>query len=200
MQAPREGRRIAVFPAKFDPPTNGHMEVARKASRLFDEVVVAVYASPAKQPAFDAEERLALVRAAVAEQGLTNVRVRGFDTLVVNVVREEGAVALVRGLRAVSDFDYELQMAHMNEQLAPDVVTVAVLAGPEHTFLSSTLVREVATLGEDVSPWVPAVAAEWLRKRYGAPATAARPRPNAPDAESGADRMGGFVVQDERVR
>src|SRR5690349_2546575 len=109
------------------------MEVARKASRLFDELVLAVYATPSKQTIFDAGERVELVRASVAELGLTNVRVRGFDSLVVNVAQEEGAVALVKGLRAVSDFDYELQMAHMNEQLSPDVVTVAVLASSEFT-------------------------------------------------------------------
>jgi pantetheine-phosphate adenylyltransferase len=176
------------------------MEVARKASRLFDELVLAVYATPSKQTIFDAGERVELVRASVAELGLTNVRVRGFDSLVVNVAQEEGAVALVKGLRAVSDFDYELQMAHMNEQLSPDVVTVAVLASSEFTFLSSTLVRDVARLGRDVSPWVPRVVAARMRERF-QPAAGTSTLPAAvPDAEGGADRMGGFVVHDERAR
>lgn len=196
--------RIAVFPATFDPPTNGHLEIARKASRLFDQVVVAVYATPNKQTIFSAEERQALVEAAVAEWGLTNVRVRSFGSrLVVDVAREEGAVALVKGLRAVSDFDYEFQMAHMNEQLTPEVVTVAVLASAESSFLSSTLVREVARLGGDVGKWVPAGAAAALRRRFGAPSVVPRDTGAAgtvPDAEGGADRIGGFVVQDEGVR
>jgi pantetheine-phosphate adenylyltransferase len=198
--AAREGGRVAIFPATFDPPTNGHMEVVRKASRLFDQVVVAVYATPNKVTTFNAAERLALVTAAVEELGLTNVRARAFDTLVVNVAREEGAVALVKGLRAVSDFDFELQMAHMNEQLAPEVVTVAVLASAEYTFLSSTLVREVASLGRDVSRWVPAAVAAELQARFGAPLDSAGKAASVPDAEGGADRMGGFVVRDERVR
>jgi pantetheine-phosphate adenylyltransferase len=219
----REPRsRVAVFPATFDPPTNGHLEVARKASRLFDQVVIAVYATPNKQTLFDGDERRALVEAAVEEWGLTNVRVQQFGhRLIVDLARELGAVAIVKGLRAVSDFDYELQMAHMNEQLAAEITTVAVLAGAEYTFLSSTLVREVARLGGDVSKWVPAAVAARLEERFGAPA-AARPAPggarsstrsatpgrppgpaapaDVPDAEGGADRIGGFVVHDERVR
>jgi pantetheine-phosphate adenylyltransferase len=204
MPAPAADRRIAVFPASFDPPTNGHMEVVRKAARLFDEVVVAVYATPNKQTIFNAEERLDLLAQAVAELGLPNVRVRSYaNRLTVDLAREEGAVALVKGLRVVSDFDYELQMAHMNEQLAPDVVTVAVLASADYTFLSSTLVREVAGLGSDVSRWVPAVVAARLKERFARPPDAgeAPGRPSSvPDAEGGADRIGGFVVQDVRVR
>jgi pantetheine-phosphate adenylyltransferase len=195
-----ERGRIAIYPATLDPPTNGHMEVVRKAARLFDEVVVAVYATPNKQTAFDPDERLALVRAAVEEFGLANVRARTFDSLVVDLAREEGAVALVKGLRAVSDFDYELQMAHMNEQLAPEVVTVAVLAGADYTFLSSTLVRDVARHGGDVSRWVPAAVAARLRERFGPPSTGVGLQALVPDAEGGADRIGGFVVHDERVR
>jgi len=117
----------------------------------------------------------------------------------VNVAQEEGAVALVKGLRAVSDFDYELQMAHMNEQLSPDVVTVAVLASSEFTFLSSTLVRDVARLGRNVGPWVPQVVAARMRERFQPAGTSTLPAA-VPDAEGGADRMGGFVVHDERAR
>ncbi len=193
-----EQRRTAVVPATFDPPTYGHLEIIKKAARLFDEVVVAVYASPNKQTLFDADQRLKLVRGAVVEARLDNVRVRLFDGLVVNVAREEDAVALVKGLRAVSDFDYEFQMSHLNQQLAPEISTVAVLASAEYSFLSSTLVREVAKLGGDVSKWVPDVVAEELRERSGK--QPAVPAANAPDAEAGADRIGGFVTQDERVR
>lgn len=193
-----EQQRTAVVPATFDPPTYGHLEIIKKAARLFDEVVIAVYASPNKQTLFDADQRLKLVRGAVVEARLDNVRVRLFDGLVVSVAREEGAVALVKGLRAVSDFDYEFQMSHLNQQLAPEISTVAVLASAEYSFLSSTLVREVAKLGGDVSKWVPDVVAEELRERFGK--QPAVPAANAPDAEAGADRIGGFVAQDERVR
>jgi pantetheine-phosphate adenylyltransferase len=193
--------RVAVVPATFDPPTNGHLEVVRWAARLFDEVVVAVPATTSKQTLFDARERLELVRAAVQELNLPNVRVRQFaDQLIVDVAREEGAVALVKGLRAVSDFDYELQMSHMNAQLAPEIVTVAVLASAENAFLSSTLVREVAKLGGDVSRWVPRAVAEALRKRFGEPARVPPAATALTEAEGGADRMGGFVLHDERVR
>jgi pantetheine-phosphate adenylyltransferase len=198
MPATAQSRRVAVVPATFDPPTNGHLEIIRKAARLFDEVVVAVYASPNKQTLFDPSRRLALVRASIEEARLDNVRARLFSGLVVNVTREEGAIALVKGLRAVSDFDYEFQMSHMNQQLAPEVSTVAVLASAEFSFLSSTLVREVAKLGGDVSKWVPSAVATTLREQFGADMLV--PAASSPDAEAGADRMGGFVTQDERVR
>jgi pantetheine-phosphate adenylyltransferase len=202
---------VAVVPAVFDPPTNGHLEVVRRAAQLFDHVVVAVAMTTSKQTLFDAAERLALMRAAVEELGLENVRVRPLQNqLLVDVAREEGAVALVKGLRAVSDFDYELQMSHMNARLAPEIITIAVLASAEHTFLSSTLVREVASLGRDVSEWVPKVVAQQLRQKFERraaaasattpPSAAASPPATIMDAEGGADRMGGFVVQDERVR
>lgn len=190
--------RVAVFPGTFDPPTNGHMETVRRAAALFDELVVAVPASTNKQTLFNAEERLMLVEAAVAELGLPNVRVLQFpERLIVDVAREQGAIALVKGLRAVSDFDYEFQMSHMNAQLAPEIATVAILASAEYSFLSSTLVREVAKLGGDVRQWVPAAVAEHLTLRF-------RRQADGPagisDSEGGADRMGGFVAQDERVR
>lgn len=190
--------RVAVMAATFDPPTNGHLEVIARAARLFDEIVVAVYRSPNKQTLFDACERLDLVRESVAEAELRNVRVRPFDELVVNVARQEGAVALVRGLRSMADFDYEFQMSTMNRQLSPEVETIAILASAEYSFLSSTLVREVARLGEDVRKWVPRAVAMRLQARFaraGAGMAAA-----VPDAEGGPDRMGGFVAREERPR
>jgi pantetheine-phosphate adenylyltransferase len=190
---------VAVFPGTFDPPTNGHMETVRRAARLFDEVVVVVAATTSKQTLFSAEERLALVERAVEELGVANVRVRSFaNRLTVDVAREEQAIALIRGLRAVSDFDSEFQMSHMNAQLAPEIATVAVLASAEYSFLSSTLVREVARFGADVSKWVPTVVARRLYEKYPRHVRATGPLP-ALDVEGGADRMGGFVVHDERV-
>ena len=191
--------RVALAAATFDPPTNGHLEIISRAAQVFDEVVVAVVRSPNKQTTFDADERFELVQAAVDEARLSNVRVRQYDGLTVNVAREEGAVALVRGLRSAADFDFEFQMSQMNRQLAPEIETVAILASAEYSFLSSTLVREVAKLGEDVRKWVPRVVAERLRERFAA-GSAACDGATPPDAEGGADRMGGFVASDERVR
>jgi pantetheine-phosphate adenylyltransferase len=159
--------RTAVYAGTFDPPTNGHLEIIGRAARLFDAVVVAVYRSPNKQTLFEADERLALVRDSVTDAQLDNVRVREYDDLTVSVAREEGAVALIRGIRSVTDFDYEFQMSHMNHQLAPDIETLAILASAEYRFLSSTLVREVAKLGQVVDTLVPRVVAERLRERFG---------------------------------
>ena len=159
--------RVALAAATFDPPTNGHLDIISRAALLFDEVVVAVYRSPSKNTLFDADERLALMKGAVAEASLSNVRVREYDDLTVNVAKEENAIALVRGLRSGTDFDFEFQMSQMNRQLAPGIETIAILASAEYSFLSSTLVREIARLGEDVSKWVPRVVAERLRERFG---------------------------------
>ena len=160
--------RVALAAATFDPPTNGHLDIISRAAQLFDEVVVAVYRSPEKSTLFNADERLELVRSAVDEAQLTNVRVRDYDDLTVRVAQEEGAIALVRGLRSGTDFDYEFQMSQMNRQLAPGIETLAILASAEYSFLSSTLVRSIASLGEDVGKWVPRVVAERLRERFGA--------------------------------
>ena len=169
------------------------METVLRGSRLFDEVVVAVYAEPSKQTLFSAAERLELVEEAVRDLGVTNVRVRSYNRrLTADLAREEGACALIRGLRAVSDFDYELQLAHMNKALAPDVETVVLLASARYSFLSSTIVREVA-------PWVPRVVAERLSERFGQPHAAVN-LPEVLDAEVGADRIAGFMSTDDRVR
>jgi pantetheine-phosphate adenylyltransferase len=159
--------RVAVYAGTFDPPTNGHLEIIGRAARLFGSVVVAVYRRPNKQTLFNDDERVELVRDAVKEAKLENVRVRAYDDLTVRVAHEEGAVALIRGIRSVTDFEYEFQMSHMNHQLAPDVETLAILASAEYRFLSSTLVREVAKLGQVVDTLVPRVVAERLRERFG---------------------------------
>lgn len=176
------------------------METVLRGARLFDEVVVAVYAEPSKQTLFSAAERLELVQEAVRDLGVTNVRVRSYNRrLTADLAREEGACALIRGLRAVSDFDYELQLAHMNKALAPDVETVVLLASARYSFLSSTIVREVARLGGDVAPWVPRIVAERLGERFGQPHATVN-LPEVLDAEVGADRIAGFMSTDDRVR
>lgn len=201
MTEPAAARRIALFPATFDPPTLGHMETLARSAALFDEVVVAVYAEPAKATLFTVAERLALVEAAVHEMALANVRVRSYSAqLTVELARAEGAVALIRGLRAVSDFDYELQLAHTNKVLAPEIETVVLLASARFSFLSSTIVREVARLGGDVAQWVPRAVAMRLAERFGDPHELPPPPHGDLGSEDGADRMAGFVTIDDRIR
>jgi len=152
-------RRIALYPGTFDPPTNGHMDVIVRASRLVDRLVVGVAANPGKGPLFSLEERVALVQHevdAVAGQHGSEIVVQGFDGLLVEFARDLGAMAIMRGLRAVSDFDYEFQMAGINARLAPKVETVFLMASERHQFISSRFVKEIARLGGDVSSFVPA--------------------------------------------
>ena len=157
--------RIAVYPGSFDPITNGHLDVVRRAARVFDRVVVAVLGNPRKSPLLDADRRVAVIRAAVgADQALAGVvDVRTFDGLTVDFCHEVGAGFLVRGLRAIADFESELQLAHNNHQLAPDVDTVFFMTSLEHSYVSSSLVKEIALYGGDVSEMLPEAAVEALR-------------------------------------
>jgi pantetheine-phosphate adenylyltransferase len=144
--------RRAVCPGSFDPVTNGHLDIISRASKLFDEVVVAVLINRSKQGLFTVDERMDMLREVCAE--FPNVKVDAFHGLLVNFCRERDIIAIVKGLRAVSDFDYELQMAQMNSSLAP-VETVFVPTSPTYSFLASSLVKEVAAYGGDVSGLVP---------------------------------------------
>jgi pantetheine-phosphate adenylyltransferase len=144
--------RRAVCPGSFDPVTKGHLDIVRRASSLFDEVIVAVGVNASKNRLFSAEERLAMLEQGIA--GLTNVRVEGFTGLITTYCREADAGAIVKGLRSGTDFDYELQMAQMNAHLT-GVETVFVVADPQYGFVSSSLVKEVASYGGDVSDLVP---------------------------------------------
>lgn len=158
--------RIALCPGTFDPPTLGHMDVVRRAARMFDEVVVAIVRTPQHKASslFTAEERIALIEDACGD--MPNVRVRSFSTLVVDVAKEEGATILVKGLRAVSDFEWEFQMAHLNAELAPELETAFVMSYPDWSFVSSSGVREVAAFGGDVSKYVTPAVAEALRAKF----------------------------------
>jgi len=157
--------RVAVCPGTYDPVTFGHIDIIARAARLFDEVVVSVTTGSVKKvPMFDAEERIALVEASVAY--LDNVRVEGFNTLVTEHARSLGATILVKGLRAISDFDYEFQMAQLNRHLAAEIETVYLPASPQYSFVSSSGVREVAAWGGAVDDWVPPHVAEALRARH----------------------------------
>ena len=143
---------IAIYPGTFDPITHGHTDLIERASRLFDRVIVAVASKPGKNPLFTLDERLSLANSALAEQ--EGVEVCSFEGLLVEFARQKGAKVILRGLRAVSDFDYEFQLAGMNRTLAPDVETLFLTPAEQYANISSSLVREIAALGGDVSPFV----------------------------------------------
>jgi pantetheine-phosphate adenylyltransferase len=156
-------KRIAVFPATFDPVTNGHVSIAERAAAQFDELVMGVYAhsgSTGKAPLFGLEDRLRLVGEAVRH--IPNARVAHFDGLAVEFARQCGARVLVRGLRVADDFEFERQMAMMNGYLAPEIETVLFISAPAHAFVSASLVREVALMGGNVDRLVPPATAEAL--------------------------------------
>src|SRR5689334_18986393 len=158
--------RIAVCPGSYDPVTYGHIDVISRASVMFDELIVAVVnASVRKSKSlFDAEERCGFIERAT--EHLPNVRVETFETLVVDFARERGAKAIVKGLRAISDFEYELEMNQLNRKLAPDVESVYLMASPQYSFLSSSGVKEIATFGGDISDLVPEEVARRLQEAY----------------------------------
>ena len=156
--------RSAIYPGTFDPVTLGHLDLVRRAGTLVSGLTISVAREPAKQTLFSLEERLELLREATA--GMAGVSVRDFSGLLVRHAQEVGASAILRGLRAVSDFEYEFQMAMMNRQLAPGIEVLFMVPGEAFTFLSSSLVREVAMLGGDVSSYVPANVNEALRRKF----------------------------------
>lgn len=153
----------AMYPGTFDPVTNGHLNLVRRAARLFDHVVVAVAASPNKTPMFSLEERIGMARAALADAG--NISVDGYNGLTVDYVRQHGLRVIIRGLRAVSDFEFEFQLATMNRHLQPEVESVFLTPAEEYTFVSSTFVREIGILGGDIRPFVPEIVAEALARK-----------------------------------
>ncbi len=152
--------RIGLYPGSFDPITNGHLDIIARAARMFDRLVVGVAMNAGKGPLFPIAERVELVQAelaAVTERTGTPIDVRPFDTLLVAFAAEVGAHTIVRGLRAVSDFDYEFQMAGMNYRMKPEIETVFLMASERHQFISSRFVKEIAQLGGDISSFVPAL-------------------------------------------
>jgi pantetheine-phosphate adenylyltransferase len=161
--------RRAIYPGSFDPITLGHVDVARRAARLFDEVVVAVYEGTEKSGAlFTPPERIAMAREVLSSLPETNIVVESFSGLTVDYARAQGAGVIVRGLRAVSDFEYEFKLAHMNAHLAPEIEVVCLMTSSGHSFISSSLIREVAALGGDVDALVPSVVQEALTARLAA--------------------------------
>jgi pantetheine-phosphate adenylyltransferase len=161
--------RLAVYPGSFDPITNGHMDVALRAAKLFDRLVVSIYSGSTKANAlFDPEERIELARQAFAESNephATKVTVDSFSGLAVEYARTIGAGTIVRGLRAVSDFEYEFKYAHMNNHLAPEIEVVCLMTSSKHSFISSSFIREVASLGGTVDGLVPPNIAKSVHRR-----------------------------------
>jgi pantetheine-phosphate adenylyltransferase len=156
--------RLAVYPGTFDPITNGHADLVARAAPLFDRVVVAVAESPNKGPGFSLSERISLARLALADQ--KNVEVRGFDSLLAHFVSEIGAGVILRGLRAVSDFEYEFQLASMNRHLIPHAETLFLTPAEQYSFISSSLVREIGRLGGDISGFVHPAVQQAMRQRW----------------------------------
>ncbi|ABE60280.1 MULTISPECIES: pantetheine-phosphate adenylyltransferase [Chromohalobacter] len=155
---------IVVYPGTFDPVTNGHYDLIERASRMFDKVVVAVAASPRKQPTLSLETRVALIEEVTAD--LDNVTVTGFSCLLTQLLAQQNARIILRGLRAVSDFEYELQLANMNRAQAPDVESLFLTPEVENSYISSTIVREIARLGGDVSKLVHPCVVDALSRHF----------------------------------
>jgi len=156
-------KRTAIYPGSFDPLTNGHLAIIQRGLKVFDRLVVAVANNPQKKPLFSVEERKRMIAVAVGED--PRVEVDSFDALLVDYVRAKGVHTVLRGLRAVSDFEFEFQIANMNRHLLPDLETVFVMTGEDYFFVSARLVREVATFGGDVSAFVPPNVLEELRRK-----------------------------------
>jgi pantetheine-phosphate adenylyltransferase len=160
--------RVGLYPGTFDPVTNGHLDVIARAARLLDKLVVGVAISTGKGPLLSLDERVELVQAEIARIATQNgmvIEVMPYDTLLIDFARKVGATMIVRGLRAVTDFDYEFQMAGMNYRMAPDIETVFLMASERHQFIASRLVKEVAMLGGDISSFVPPLTLERVLRR-----------------------------------
>jgi|TARA_B110000977_G_scaffold28952_1_gene37423 pantetheine-phosphate adenylyltransferase len=156
--------KTIVYPGTFDPITNGHIDLIERASKLFDKLIIGIASSQKKSPLFDIDERIALAQESL--QHLPNVEIKGFDYLLVNFVKDCGGVAVMRGLRAVSDFEYEFQLANMNRALSPNIESIFLTPAEKFSYISSSLVREISSLGGDVTKFVPTNVADALLKKF----------------------------------
>lgn len=157
-------KKLAIYPGTFDPITYGHLDVIQRASELFDIVVVSVLVNAAKTPLFTKEERIEMIRESV--QGIHNVEVDEFDGLLIDYAKQKGAIAIIRGLRAVSDFEYEFQMALMNRKISDGITTVFLMPHEKYTYLNSSIVRELARLKANVSDFVPPCVVKKLQEKF----------------------------------
>lgn len=158
--------KTAIYPGTFDPITYGHLDIIERASRLFDRIIITVATNPSKKPLFSAEDRVYLIKQSIS--GINNeavLEVETFSGLIVDFAKEKKAAAIIRGLRAISDFEYELQMALMNRRLEADITTVFLMPHENYTYLNSTIVKEVASFGGDISNFVPPIVEEKLKKK-----------------------------------
>jgi pantetheine-phosphate adenylyltransferase len=160
------GGALAIYPGSFDPITNGHLDLIDRAARLFDRLIVAILSNESKEPVFSVEERIEMLREVVT--GYPNVEVDSFHGLLVDYAATRGATVIIRGIRAISDYEYELQMALMNRRLAPEIETMFMMAGEAYSFISSKLVKEVIGLGGDIRGLVPPSVEERLKERFNA--------------------------------
>lgn len=156
--------KTGIYPGTFDPVTNGHLDLVKRGLRIFDEIIIAVAPSPKKQPLFTLEERMKLIKEAVKD--FRNVKVEAFNGLLVDYVKSKGGAAIIRGLRAVSDFEYELQTALMNRRLDMTIETVFMMPSEEYSFLTSTIVKEVASFGGSIKELVPEVVERAIREKF----------------------------------
>ena len=160
-------RKVALYPGTFDPLTNGHLDIIARALKIADELVIGVAINEAKGPLFNLPERVAMVEEQLARlKSPTPVHVRPFDTLLMHFAESVGAQMIIRGLRAVSDFEYEFQMVAMNQRLNPDIETVFLMADPRHQAIASRLVKEIAKLGGDISAFVPPTIEQRLKEKF----------------------------------
>ncbi len=155
----------AIYPGSYDPLTNGHLDIIERGCKLFDEIIVAILINPSKNPLFSLEERIEIIREVIAP--FETVRVDTFDGLLVNYARQQRADCIVRGIRAVSDYEYELQMALMNRRMEPDIETVFMMSADTYSYVSSRLVKEIFFLGRDVTGLVPPIVEERMRRKRG---------------------------------
>lgn len=158
-------KNIAVYPGTFDPITYGHIDLVERAARMFDKVIVGIAPSSRKSPLFTLNQRVELAEAVLAGKG--NIQVVGFSNLLTDFAKKEGANIILRGLRAVSDFDYEFQLAGMYRRLAPGIESVFLMPAEKYTYVSSSFVREIASLGGDVAPFVPDLVVKALKDKFG---------------------------------
>ena len=156
--------KLIIYPGTFDPITNGHLDIISRAMLLFDHVIVAVSDNPAKNPLFSLDERVRLIRTAVADKA--NVSVESFGGLLVDYAKKKQATAILRGLRATVDFEYELQMALVNRKLAPEIATIFLMTHDRYTYLNSTIVKELARFGGEISCFVPSIVEKKLKEKY----------------------------------